>query len=134
MRTSEFQFSNPTLFELEFCINDYDTEGEDISVALGMTVNKNRVSETEAIVELIVEIGKKDESSPFYIKASEGAIFRWEKGAFDNEQDIEDLLDINAPSLLISYLRPIIANITNASKYPAYNLPFINFNDVKKNN
>lgn len=133
MKTSEFQFSNPALSELEFYINEYDTEGEDISVALGMTVNKDRISETEAVVELTVEIGKKDDSAPFYIKASEGAIFRWEEGAFGNDKDIEDLLDINAPSLLISYLRPVIANITNASKYPAYNLPFINFNDVKRN-
>ena len=132
MKTSEFQFSNPALSELEFYINEYGTDGENISVALGMMVNKERISETEALVELTVEIGKKDNSSPFYIKASEGAIFRWEKGSFDNEQDIEDLLDINAPSLLIAYLRPIIANVTNASKYPAYNLPFINFNDVKK--
>lgn len=134
MKTSEFQFSNPALSELEFYINEYDTQDEDISVALGMTVNKERVSETEAVVELTVEIGQKDNSAPFYIKASEGAIFKWEEGAFDKDQDIEDLLDINAPSLLISYLRPIIANITNASKYPAYNLPFINFNDVKRNN
>ena len=133
MKTSEFQFSNPALSELEFYINDYDTEDEDISVALGMSVNKDRISETEAIVVLTVEIGKKDDSAPFYIKASEGAIFKWEEDAFDKEQDIEDLLDINAPSLLISYLRPIIANITNASKYPAYNLPFINFNNVKQN-
>lgn len=40
---------------------------------------------------------------------------------------IEKLLNQNAPSLLLGYLRPIISQITAASPYNAYNLPFIDF-------
>ena len=39
------------------------------------------------------------------------------------------VLEKNAQALLIGYLRPIVANITNVSKFPAYNLPFINLNE-----
>ncbi len=133
MGTSQFQFSNPVLSDLQFYINDvYGVGLEEINVNLGMNINKERLSDTEAIVELTIEIGEKGENAPFYITATEGAMFRWEEDAFDKEQDIEKFLDVNAPALLLSYLRPIISNITMASKYPAYNIPFINFNTARK--
>ena len=40
---------------------------------------------------------------------------------------INKLLNQNAPSLLLSYLRPVIAQVTMASPYGAYNIPFIDF-------
>ena len=133
MGTSHFQFSNPILSELQFYINDtYNADVEEISVNLGMSINKNRISETEATVELTVKIGEQSENAPFYVMATEGAIFRWEDDSFDAEPDVEKFLDVNAPALLLSYLRPIVSSVTMASKYPAYNIPFINFNDAKK--
>ena len=132
MGTSQFQFSNPMLSELQFYINDaYGVDVEEINVNLGININKKRISDTEAIVELTVEIGDKSDNAPFYITATEGAVFRWEEDAFDKEQDIEKLLNVNAPALLLSYLRPVVSNITMFSKYPAYNIPFINFNNAR---
>lgn len=134
MRTSEFQFSNPTLSELQFYISDtYNPDTDEINVNLAINVAKKRTGEKEATVELTIEIGEKNEKAPFYVKAVEGAAFRWEEGAFEEEEDVEKFLSINAPALLISYLRPIVSNVTMFSKYPAYNIPFINFNDVQKN-
>lgn len=130
MKTSDFQFSTPILAEIEFCINNaYSADNEEIDVSIKMLVNKERVEEHKAIVELTVEIGEKDDSAPFYIKATEGAFFRWKENAFNGEQDIDALLDINAPALLVSYLRPIVSGITAASKFPSYNIPFINFSE-----
>lgn len=132
MGTSQFQFTDPVLSELQFYINDnYDAQNEDINLKLSLSVNNNKLSGTEAVVELCVEIGEKSALAPFYITATEGAIFRWEEGIFSEEQDIHKFLSINAPALLLSYLRPIVSNITAMSKYPTYNIPFINFNDVK---
>lgn len=132
MGTSHFQFSNPILSRIQFSINDtYNDEIEELSVNLGMSIKKNRINETKATVELTVEVGEKSDNAPFYIVATEGAVFKWENDAFDTEQDVDKFLDVNAPALLLSYLRPIIANITLASKYPSYNIPFINFNDIK---
>ena len=48
-------------------------------------------------------------------KAIEGANFRWNDELDDNM--IDRLLNQNAPSLLLSYLRPIVAQVTSASKY-----------------
>ena len=50
-----------------------------------------------------------------FIKAIEGANFRWNDELDDNM--IDRLLNQNAPSLLLSYLRPIVAQVTSASKY-----------------
>jgi len=133
MMTSDFQFSNPLLTAFDFRINrEYNADAEEVDVALKISVSKKRTGEREAIVELTVEIGEKDDSAPFYINATEGAFFKWEENAFNGEKDIDVLLDVNAPALLLSYLRPIVAGITTASKYASYNIPFINFNKSKK--
>ena len=58
---------------------------------------------------------EKNDDIPCYIKAIEGANFRWNDELDDNM--IDRLLNQNAPSLLLSYLRPIVAQVTSASKY-----------------
>ena len=55
------------------------------------------------------------------------AEFRWPDSL--NVEMVEKLLNQNAPSLLLGYLRPIISQITAASPYNAYNLPFIDFSE-----
>ena len=40
---------------------------------------------------------------------------------------VDKLLNQNAPSLLLSYIRPIVVQITAASPFPTYNIPFMNF-------
>ena len=131
MKTSEFQFSNPTLSELQFYVNDsYSSDAQEISLDLGINVAQKRICETEATVELTLEIGEKSDTIPFYLRAVEGATFKWESDAFAEAKDVEKFLNINAPALLLSYLRPIVSNVTMTSKYPGYNIPFINFNDV----
>ncbi len=42
---------------------------------------------------------------------------------------IKNALEINAPSLLVSYIRPLIALVTGNSKYPSWNIPFL---DMRK--
>lgn len=134
MGTSQFQFSNPMLLALEFHINDtYDADVSEINVDISINVNKERVNANEAVVELVMEIGERYDRAPFYVRAVEGAMFRWDDDAFASEQQIEDLLDVNAPSLLLSYLRPIVSSVTSMSKYPTYHIPFINFNKANRN-
>ena len=77
-----------------------------------------------------MKIGEKGGNSPFYILAVERADFRWEKELDDAR--VKSLLDQNAPSLLLSYLRPIIVQITEASAYNVCNIPFVNFANFKE--
>lgn len=132
MGTSQFQFTNPVLKNLQFNINDtYVAKKKNVDINVQISISKKMAGRNEANVELTIEIGEQSEEMPFYISATEGAGFRWEQEAFSDEKEVEKLLEINAPALLLSYLRPIISNITSASQYPTYNIPFVNFNNLK---
>ena len=106
---SEFQFTNPILSKIEFL---YNKEFKD----------KNK-----AIVSLVCELGEKNDLSPFWLLAEEEATFKWEEAI--EEVIVKKLLKQNAPSLLLSYLRPIVVQVTQASPCGAYNIPFMNFSE-----
>ena len=130
MEKSDFQFSNPFLTSLEFRINTEfdkeDSESGEINVTNSFSVNvKKSATLNEALVTLVIDINKDQMDSPFYLRAEMSALFEWNeniKGAL-----LESMLSQNAPALLLAYARPIIANITNSSPLPAYDIPFFNF-------
>lgn len=127
---SSFQFSNPTLKYLEFGLNDkFDCQqNREVKIGIKLSIHVNRkIEANDAEVELELHLGEKGMDAPFYVSAKEAASFRWEPDM--NEEFVDSLLKLNAPSLLISYLRPIIAQVTAATPYNAYNIPFINFMD-----
>lgn len=131
MVKSKFQFTNPVLKRLEFVIHDAFVQTDALSIDIKIKrdirdiENSNTDTGGTALVSVTICIGAKDDSTPFYIEAVEEAKFRWDKQAIDHEQ-AQILLKQNAAALLISYLRPVIAGVTAASPYPAYNLPYIN--------
>lgn len=130
MNKSAFQFTNPQLKRLAFDIHDDFVGAGKISMDIRLSPNIQRLTNEsgslfdEARVTITLSVGEKDNSTPFYIEADESATFKWEKGTF-NESQVDSLLHQNAVALLLSYLRPIISNVTAASPYPAYNLPYI---------
>lgn len=131
MEKSKFQFTNPILTHLEFELHeDFINVGKldmkiDISSAHRRIQHDDNTLSNSAIVAVTVCVGSKDNRTPFYIQADEEATFRWDEQKF-SEKEIDTLLHENAVALLISYVRPIIANVTASSLYPGYNLPFIN--------
>lgn len=132
---SAFQFTNPALVSMEYVINDSfeNEQNKEVSIQMNINVSTNSNREkNEASVVLKLEIGAKDSSVPFYICARESAGFRWENSL--DEELVNKLLKQNAPSLLLSYLRPIIAQITAASPFDTYNIPFVNFTNLKSEN
>lgn len=77
---SAFQFSNPSLTKMEFCINeDFENSWDkEVKIAVNMGIQIDRSStDNNARVSLTLEIGKKDSSDPFYVCATEMAEFRW---------------------------------------------------------
>ena len=126
MKPSSFQFVNPYLIELTFNSNKNFEIVED-GVEIKNTANVN-VCKCEngncANVELDFKISTGDDSGPFIITAKVASDFTWDE-SIDNET-VDKLLNLNAPALLLGFLRPIIANVTNVSKFPVYNIPFIN--------
>lgn len=130
---SGFQFKNPSLTKLEFIVNnDFSSEGKkSVQIQINMSVDITRDQNlNEATVALKVEIGDKGDVGPYYINVVEEARFRW--GEEFSDEQVEKLLNQNAPSLLLSYVRPIVAQTTASSLYGAYNIPFMNFTQKKK--
>lgn len=129
MKNSSFQFTNPILLELQFEVNkSFDANANNgINIPTNFNINISKKNDAaEAIVELTVTLGAQDNNMPFYVKAVEGAKFLWEN---DSGLNIDQMLEQNAPALLLGYLRPIIASITSASPFTAYNIPFVNFTE-----
>ena len=72
---SAFQFTNPALSGLEFWINKNFNGEKDTKIQIRMNMSvkvAKKENLNEAIVELDVEIGEKNDDIPFYIKAIEG--------------------------------------------------------------
>lgn len=131
MKTSKFQFLNPYLVEVYFDTNtDFLSETDFINVEMqnAFSIQVKRIeNKKRANVSLMLETNKDNKNAPFNLRIKVASDFRWEDGL--DEEMIEVMLNNNAPALLLGYMRPIVASITNSSKFPAYNLPFINFNE-----
>lgn len=128
MVKSDFKFSNPRLIKMEFekKVNSDDYEKistENVNISLNCHVNKE--NEKEAFVVLEITIGEKQDELPFFIHLLIGAGFKLDKQI--QETDFDSLLQINAPTLLLSYARPIVSSITAQAGMKPLNLPFFNF-------
>ena len=130
MKTSKFQFLNPYLEEVYFTANpDYDPEKNEGEIkmrnAFNIQVTQSK-NENRANVKLTLETNTENEKAPFKLHITVASDFKWEDL---DDKTVESMLNLNAPALLLGYMRPIVANITNSSKFPVYNLPFINFKE-----
>lgn len=125
MKKSNFQFKNPELTKLNFIVNDdFDKNNfQTMKINSKIDIYANEEDGKSAKVSLKLVLGDDIENSPFYIEIAMSAVFIW-NDIIDDEK-LKIVLEENAPSLLLSYMRPIISNITSNSKYPTYNLPFI---------
>lgn len=126
MKLSKFQFLNPYLEEINFITNqnfNADDENMDVQNAFNVQVRKSEDS-NRANVSLTLKINDENKNAPFRLKITVASDFKWE----DLDDDmVNTMLKLNAPALLLGYMRPIVANITNSSKFPVYNIPFVNF-------
>lgn len=130
MCESKFQFEDLVLEELEFNINpNFYTDETPVDMK---NIFKTRIIKSidsnDAIVklEIYTNINNK-EDTPFTLKVIISAKFSWE----ELEPNVADkMLHTNAPALLLSYARPIVANITGVSPFPAYHLPLMNFDQT----
>jgi len=125
MKKSKFQFTDPELEKLEFDINaEYNADKFD-GIVMESHTQVKREDSNESYVALTLRIGSNEENQPFTILVKMSAIFSWEENLEDKL--VKSLLKSNAPAALLSYMRPIVSMITVSSKYPALNIPFIDF-------
>lgn len=128
MKPSKFQFLNPYLKEVYFLINpkfEFNDEGIEMQNFFNVQIKRSE-NENRANVELELKMNFNNEKAPFKLRITVASDFKWEDM---DDNTVDTMLDLNAPALLLGYMRPIVANITNSSNFPAYNLPFYNFKE-----
>lgn len=130
MKRSNFQFLNPYVTNSSFTLNpDFEPEkyddGFEMQNNFGIEIKKDE-NENKANVTLSLTINEGDMEAPFQLQISVASVFTWEQ---IKEERINSMLNVNAPALLLGYIRPIVAFITNSSGLPPYNIPFVNFNE-----
>lgn len=128
MIQSQFQFSDPVLTKLTFLINNKDLskqEAKEIPIKAQTQIGMQ--TENTAVVSLTIDVGEESKNCLFYISITMQASFRWSK---KTTRDMADtLLKSNAPALLLGYIRPHIAQITEASPINTVHIPFMNFTE-----
>lgn len=124
MKKSKFQFSNPNLINLVFEVNPSFDEKlfESLKLESHTKIIKMQ-GQNKANVEMCMNVGGMKKEYPFVINIIMASDFMWDDEL--EEVLVDRLLKANATSLILSYMRPIISNITNNSKYPVFNLPFL---------
>ena len=129
----KFQYKNPVLKYLEYSLNEgFESRPEqNINMRIRFDVKIHENDElSEASVDLTCEIGEKKADTPFYIRVVETSEFRWSDDV--DAEELKMLLEINAPTLLLSFLRPIVAQVTAESPYTCVRIPFVCFSKGKK--
>lgn len=126
MTPSKFQFVSPYLEEMYFIANsDFNVDAIEVKNSFKVKIKRSE-NDNRANVELQLESNMDNENAPFRLRIKVASDFKWEDL---DENAVEAMLQFNAPSLLLGYMRPIVASITNSSNLPAYNLPFMNFKE-----
>lgn len=134
---SDFRFNNPRLIESIFLENlqykNNFVEASSIPFQFEKTINKivelTNGQDCATTVFLSVSTGdeiKFDENTPYYIRVTMKADFVWNKNSIDKEE-ANNFLNVNAPALLLAYIRPKIHELTVDADIPVQDIPFINF-------
>ena len=96
-----------------------------IPIEFSLTPKIKRVrKEKKAIVSLELKLFKKSvKDFPIWAKVKNQAEFEWDI----DDKTAETLLETAAPAHLLSYIRPLISQLTTMSDLPALIIPLINF-------
>lgn len=143
-RSDFIQFSRPTLSNLSFISKDKkqvdSTYINNMEITTKLTkvidVKENpKLNEGEVILTVKnfndAEKAIKNREIPYLLNISMKSFFRWQKNLTDDE--LKKLIQVNAASLLFSYIRPIVSSITSESEFKQEDLPFIDFTKSKEN-
>jgi len=128
IKLSDFQMLNQRLIRTEFEVNKNlvlkNENNIKLDIHTDLRINKNE-KDRQAIVTLTLKIFDKEKNTecPFYIILENEGRFSWSA----NLKDVNNYLEINAPSILISYLRSVVSQLTSFAGFPPLILPLINF-------
>lgn len=122
VKESMFQFKNVRIMDIKFNRIDELIEGEyEINISRNVEITNLLNTESDLIKKVTLEL--RIESKVFKLDAKICGDFRSD---VTDETQNSFLFEQNAPTLLLSYLRPIISVITSQAQMN-YDLPFLDF-------
>ena len=91
-------------------------------------IGKNKDINNKALVSLKFQVFNQEESEdiPYFLENIIEGIFSWEEDVF-GEEEIDKLLSINAPAVLLSYIRTNTSLLTVAAGFDPLVIPLMNF-------
>ena len=128
LKESKFKFEKPILKRFSFNENEAFEKKEELKIEIELEKEIDRKEKTGGVSVILKTVNSNE--IPFFIEIEMYSKFIWEEEL--TEEEIINALEINAPSLLISYIRPLVALVTGSSKYPAWNIPFLDMRKTKE--
>jgi len=130
VKKSRFQIKNPRLLKLCFDVNEDFNKDKFLGLDIDSKTTVKR-AEKAATVRLELNIFNEEEKkeAPFSIDIIMEADFKWDESV--NGEELEYLLNSNAPAVLLSYIRPYISNVTVGAGFPPLVLPLMDFRENK---
>ena len=127
MNESKFQLREQRITKIKYNSNKNFDFDEPLSIDYDIKISQNSLEDGFGIVTLDVGIFNKKnfDEVPFVIEITIEGEFDWNT-SIDGEE-LNMLLNVNAPAVLFSYLRPFISQITLFSGNPPLVLPLIDF-------
>jgi preprotein translocase subunit SecB len=133
---SAFRFTNPVLRESIYMANpnyggdisSVESTNFKINVLTSQTKKQANGKLVATVSESVMTSENIDQSkaTPFYLRVTMSAKFEWSDDDVPKDQ-ANLFLKINAPSFLLSYIRPVVANITEQAAIQTQHIPFVDF-------
>ncbi|MDD3745329.1 MAG: protein-export chaperone SecB [Anaerostipes sp.] len=112
--------SNTMKVDLETIVFQ-EKEEQEATVFLSIKINADEVD--------YKNMEDMSDDIPFVSNLVMNGVFFWDDDF--TEEQIHELLKQTAPTLLLSYARPIFGNLISNARLPNMQIPFINMNDNK---
>jgi len=127
MKQSFFNFKKPIIENLSYKLrSDFDEkEHESISVSINASKSITRCN-NDSRAKVTLELDFDEETFPFIINISMSTEVEWINNNEEHDEElIKSILETNVPSLLLSYIRPIVTQLTANSPYIPFDIPFL---------
>ncbi|MCP9369188.1 Preprotein translocase subunit SecB [Lentilactobacillus parabuchneri] len=133
---SSFQFSNPSTKEAVFVVNPKykgtlsNVKSQDFVVKTKVEKPSDMTEDLRTARVFVTVTNTEDdflkETTPFLLRVTMSAKFQWAKAGIEQGKE-QTFLKVNGASLIMSYIRPIITQLTEQADVQTQYLPFLNF-------
>lgn len=130
VKSSTFQFTKPKMikFESELLSDFNPDEKSEYQVHLDKNIQREKNQPVASVIVGWAISPEKSKNPEIRIEIVMQAFFKWNEELSDKQ--IEDLLNLNGVSLIISYMRPIVASMSYNATGKSIDIPFVDLRDA----